>query len=54
MGTGKQISRDRKEETRRHALPREARQSKGLGIYLGVWGRAEGGVRRDVRVSAHG
>lgn len=34
-------------------MPCEARESKRLGIKLGVWGRAEGGVRRDLQVSAH-
>lgn len=30
----------------------ESRESEGLGISLDVWGRAEGGTRGDLQVSA--
>lgn len=30
----------------------ESRESEGLGISLDVWGRAEGGARGDLQVSA--
>lgn len=50
---GKHIYRGRKAETRGYVLPCEARESEGLGISLDVWGRAEGGLRGDLQVSAY-